>query len=107
MRKQQEFCEYFMLVFFLHTDLQTKKCVLLLANQVRVQKFEENLSILRERKEELLAEVAKLENDLTQSQSIIYTKIVIRFSSHYFFTAKQATEEIQQVFVLALFTYSE
>jgi cell division protein FtsB len=39
---------------------------------VRVQKFEENLAVLRERKEELIAEVAKLEKDLTHSQSIIF-----------------------------------
>jgi cell division protein FtsB len=57
----------------LHTDLQIKKCVLLIANHKRVQKYEGNLANLRERKEELIAEVAKLENDVKLSQSIKYS----------------------------------
>lgn len=53
---------------------------MLIAEHMRVQKLEEELAILRERKEELVAEVAKLENDVMMSQSSIIKLNVFIFT---------------------------
>lgn len=48
------------------------KCVLLIAKHERVHKLEEDVKTLREKKEELAAEVSRLEIDVKNSNCIEY-----------------------------------